>query len=215
RRLTRRAGEPPGPPPVEMADAVRQRLCILNGAPLVRIAPVPPVYLPETALLTATATDDGPTLVYRWRLASGPGAVAFDRPDTAVTRAAFGQGGTYVLEVAVSDGQYVATAQVSVVVHGPGSVNAPPVVTATAATPLRLGGNLLEAVAGDEEWDAQDRPRGVTAAAGNWRRPPLGAPGVPAPFAGTTYLWVEGIQPHLTWRVDLTALERPDLYDIV
>jgi hypothetical protein len=87
------------------------------------------VVLPGTATLGVVAGDPDPdTLTYTWTVASGPGTVGFLPNGTALSdssTATFGQSGTYVLRVTVSDGEGGSTnSDVSVTVNpGAGDLN--------------------------------------------------------------------------------------------
>ena len=91
--------------------------------------------------LTAAFTDDGlptppgvPTFV--WSKVSGPGTAAFTPANSPQTTVTFDQGGAYVLRLAVSDGEFTATDELTVTVTG--SVTEPPVVTVVPGTTPQL-----------------------------------------------------------------------------
>lgn len=79
-----------------------------NAAPGVYAGPdvaVPGTITPVT--LAGVATDDGKPfgpLAIQWRMLTGPGAVNFANANSAATTATFDQPGTYLLELAASDG---------------------------------------------------------------------------------------------------------------
>jgi len=83
------------------------------------------VVLPGSTCLSGRAKDDGKpnhTLALRWAKRSGPGEVTFANPAEAVTTAAFGAPGEYVLDLTADDGELKASDALSVTV-----VAAPPV----------------------------------------------------------------------------------------
>ena len=59
----------------------------------------------------------GGTLVARWRMLSGPGAVAFSAPDEPRTLASFGAPGRYELELWAGDGELEGSNRVAVTVE--------------------------------------------------------------------------------------------------
>ena len=67
-----------------------------------------------------------------WGIVSGPGAVTFTAPTSAVTDASFSLAGTYVLRLTGSDGELSASDQVTVVVQ-------PNVTSFTIDVPIRTG----------------------------------------------------------------------------
>ncbi|HEY4188613.1 MAG TPA: hypothetical protein VGP07_26320 [Polyangia bacterium] len=92
------------------------------------------ITLPASAMLNASASDDGlpdpPGVVTTtWSKVSGPGSVTFANPGLPVTRASFSAAGSYVLRLRASDGALVATDEVTVVVKT-APVNSAPVVNA-------------------------------------------------------------------------------------
>jgi len=115
-----------------------------NKPPSLTVDDVPAVAFPETATLTAMATDDGLPKPYRrapsnpdrdsqprrprgvdikWSEYRGPGKVIFDPPASAVlygepvklqTKVTFGAPGTYVLRATAFDGQLFSSHDVTV-----------------------------------------------------------------------------------------------------
>jgi RHS repeat-associated protein len=104
-----------------------------NQPPVVYAGPNQTTNLPApTVQLTGFVSDDGlpsNTLAMVWTLLSGPtnGTVTFSNSYQPVTTATFNTNGTYILQLAASDGQYTSTSAVVIVVliH-----NSPPVVYA-------------------------------------------------------------------------------------
>jgi hypothetical protein len=119
-----------------------------NKAPVVTVGPVQTVTLPNAAMLTATATDDGLPKPYRransnpdrdsqpkrpigvqikWTQYRGPGKVTFSPDASAVvhgepihltSQATFSGPGTYVLRVTANDGQLYSSRDVTITVVG-------------------------------------------------------------------------------------------------
>lgn len=105
---------------------------IANQAPVVNAGSAQTAYWPYAATLSGSATDDGlpnppAALTYTWSKISGNGNVVFANPNAAGTTATFGAPGTYVLQLAASDGDLTGTATVAVNVV----IDYGPVVTTT------------------------------------------------------------------------------------
>jgi len=92
-----------------------------SGAPLVSVGSDQTVTLPQQAVLTAQVKDTQPDSI-AWTKASGPGAVAFDTPNSATTSAHFSQAGVYVLRLTATNVQASASANVTVTAVTAGSV---------------------------------------------------------------------------------------------
>ena len=92
----------------------------LNLAPVVNAGPDQTIALPINQVsLTGTATDDGlPGLgiTTTWSKVSGPGTVTFGDPGILATTATFSLQGTYVLQLAASDGLLSSSDTMSVTV---------------------------------------------------------------------------------------------------
>ena len=123
-----------------------------NKPPALMIQPVQPVTLPNAAVLTASATDDGLPKPYRrapsnpdrdaqprrprgvqitWIYYRGPGAVTFAPNASAIvygeavaltTKATFSTPGTYMLRATANDGQLYTSHDVTVSVNSTSSV---------------------------------------------------------------------------------------------
>ncbi len=80
-----------------------------NQAPVVNAGPDTTVILPGEAFLRGTVADDGlpapAALSIQWTAVVAPFAVAFDDPQSPVTRATFGGTGVYRLELMAGDGE--------------------------------------------------------------------------------------------------------------
>ncbi len=120
-----------------------------NQPPTVHAGPNQTISLPtDTAILNGSAADDGlpvaSNLSSVWTTISGPGIVSFDNSTSTVTTAQFGATGTYVLRLSASDGEYVATDDVTVTLTPP---NQSPVANAGVdqatllSQPVQLNGD--------------------------------------------------------------------------
>jgi hypothetical protein len=131
---------PPPPvvvvPPVVVPPVVVIPPTQTNQPPTITLAPALSVTLPAAAQLQATATDDGlpnGTLTYKWTVITGMG-LAFGNPEALSTQVAFINPGTYLLRLAVSDGQITAIRDVTITVKPPAPADAPPTVKITNPT---------------------------------------------------------------------------------
>lgn len=118
-----------------------------NKAPSVTVGPVSAITLPNTATLTASATDDGLPKPYRrapsnpdrdsqprrargvqikWIQYRGPGKVVFSpesspviygQPVTLTSKVSFSAPGTYVLRAIANDSQLFTTGEITVTVN--------------------------------------------------------------------------------------------------
>ena len=90
-----------------------------NQAPYVNAGPNQTISLPAAAQLNGLAVDDGlpnGTLTISWSVVSGPGTVTFASASSPVTTASFSMAGTYVLQLAADDSQYLSTSNVTITV---------------------------------------------------------------------------------------------------
>jgi RHS repeat-associated protein len=106
----------------------------VNKPPVVSAGPNQSIALPNaTVTLSGSATDDGlpvgSTLTVAWSEVSGPAAVTFSAPASAVTQATFTVAGTYDLRLSANDTQYTSTSDVMVTVTA-APQNQPPTVFA-------------------------------------------------------------------------------------
>jgi hypothetical protein len=93
-----------------------------NQPPVVDAGPNQTIVLPASASLAGTASDDGlpnppASLTYAWNRVSGPGTVLFANQAVLSTTAVFSQSGTYVLRLAVFDGQLTTTDDITISVQ--------------------------------------------------------------------------------------------------
>ncbi len=105
----------------------------------------------DAAALNGVVFDDGlPSnkVSIAWSKLSGPGAVSFNSPTSAVTSATFSAGGTYILRLTANDGEFSSYADLTVSVSS--ITNQPPVVSAgadqsvVAGFPARLDGAVSD-----------------------------------------------------------------------
>jgi RHS repeat-associated protein len=89
-----------------------------NAAPTAFAGSDQTMTLPDAAKLVGTACDDGfprgNAFALSWSEVSGPGEVAFSRPNSAVTDATFTLPGEYVLRLTASDGQHSVSDELTV-----------------------------------------------------------------------------------------------------
>ena len=133
--------------------ATSNRVPVITSGP--QAAPNP-VALPATTTVSVTASDaDGDALTYAWSKSAGPGTVSFTNAAAASTTAAFSAGGSYTLQVTVSDGRATISGSVSVTVL-PG--NRAPVISSgpqAAPNPVTLPATATVSVtASDADGDA-------------------------------------------------------------
>jgi hypothetical protein len=92
-----------------------------NTAPVVNAGADQTITLPATASLSATVTDDGlpapAALTYAWTKVSGPGTVTFSAPTAKISTATFSAAGTYVLQLAASDGALTTNDTLTITVN--------------------------------------------------------------------------------------------------
>ena len=91
----------------------------VNQAPVVSAGSNQTVFMPGSANLSATVTDDGlPSnrVTVTWSKGSGPGTVTFGNSTSLVTTASFSTAGTYALRLTASDGLRQSTGTVSIAV---------------------------------------------------------------------------------------------------
>jgi RHS repeat-associated protein len=110
--------------------------------PVVSAGPNQTITLPVNSVtLNGSATDNGIPLTFAWSVVSGPGAVTFNNPGSAVTTATFGSAGTYVLQLTASNSQNSASATTTVTVNPQAYV--PPIVNAGPSQTITLPTNTV------------------------------------------------------------------------
>ena len=109
------------------------------------------VTLPDVAKLSGTACDDGfprgAALSLTWSKVSGPGDVAFTKPNSPVTDASFTVAGEYVLRLTSSDSEHSASDEVTITVlpaNAAPIVNAGPNQTITLPNTASLNGTVAD-----------------------------------------------------------------------
>jgi len=124
-----------------------------NQPPTVNPGPNQTISLPtDTVTMNGVVTDDGlpagSTLAINWTKVSGPGALTFGSPNSAVTTAQFSAIGSYVLRLSASDGAYLVSHDVGVILS---AQNFAPTVNAGAdqTTILSAGAQLNGSVSDD------------------------------------------------------------------
>jgi len=100
-----------------------------NKPPVVSAGPDQTVILGNPATLSGSVSDDKlpkpPRLTSGWTFVSGPGAVTFTNPNSAMTQASFTMAGQYVLRLRGFDGEMATVDDVMVTVNKP-PVEPPP-----------------------------------------------------------------------------------------
>ena len=109
------------------------------------------VTLPDLATLSGTGCDDGfprgANLALNWSKVSGPGDVAFTKPNSPVTEASFTAPGEYVLRITTNDSEHSASDDVIVTVlpaNAAPIVNAGPNQTITLPNTAQLSGTVAD-----------------------------------------------------------------------
>ncbi len=114
----------------------------MNLPPSVGAGPDQSVFLPATAALDGTVSDDGQpdppaAVTTSWSQVSGPGSVTFADATAVDTTASLPVEGTYVLRLTASDGEFTASDEVTVTAMAAGS-------TQVLEVPIRLGADDAE-----------------------------------------------------------------------
>src|SRR6185369_5740547 len=120
---------------------------VANVGPTVTAGNDQTVTMPDPAKLSGISCDDGfprgSALALSWSKVSGPGDVAFTKPNSPVTDATFTLPGAYVLRLTATDSEQTASDDVSVTVLPPNQapiVNAGPNQTITLPNSAALIG---------------------------------------------------------------------------
>ncbi|HKG80759.1 MAG TPA: RHS repeat-associated core domain-containing protein [Pyrinomonadaceae bacterium] len=104
---------------------------VANEPPTVSAGNDSTITLPDVAKLSGISCDDGfprgSSLALSWSKVSGPGDVAFTKPNSPLTDASFTVAGTYVLRLTASDSEHSVSADVTVTAL---PANAAPIVNA-------------------------------------------------------------------------------------
>ncbi|HEX6284928.1 MAG TPA: Ig-like domain-containing protein, partial [Pyrinomonadaceae bacterium] len=122
-----------------------------NEAPTVSAGGDQTVTLPDVAKLSGVSCDDGfprgSSLALTWSMVSGPGAVAFTKPNSPVTDASFTVAGTYVLRFTATDSEHSVSDEVTVTAlpaNAAPIVNAGPNQTVTLPNTVNLNGTVAD-----------------------------------------------------------------------
>ncbi len=125
-----------------------------NTAPVVNAGPDQTITLPAAANLSGTVTDDGlpnppGAVTSTWSKVSGPGTVTFGNASAKATTATFSTAGSYVLQLAASDGALSASDTITVTVNAAATnqaptVNAGPDLTITLPATATLNGTASD-----------------------------------------------------------------------
>jgi RHS repeat-associated protein len=122
-----------------------------NAAPAAFAGPDQTTTLPDAARLSGAACDDGfprgNAFALSWSKVSGPGAVAFNRPNSTLTDATFTVAGEYVLRLTASDGEHSVSDEVTVTALPANMapiVNAGPDQTVTLPNTVALNGTVSD-----------------------------------------------------------------------
>jgi RHS repeat-associated protein len=123
----------------------------LNTAPTAFAGADQTVTLPDAAKLSGAACDDGfprgTALAISWTKVSGPGDVAFTRPNATLTDATFTLAGEYVLRLTANDSEHTASDEVTITVLPANMapiVNAGPNQTITLPNTANLNGTASD-----------------------------------------------------------------------
>ncbi len=129
-----------------------------NQPPTVSAGPDQTITLPDSASLSATASDDGipegSAVAIVWSKVSGPGIVLFSSSSEPTTSASFSEAGKYVLRATASDTALSKSDDVTITVQ-PNPVNLPPIVNAGPDQVITLPAQAgLSGTAGDDKQPA-------------------------------------------------------------
>ncbi|HEY9284585.1 MAG TPA: RHS repeat-associated core domain-containing protein [Pyrinomonadaceae bacterium] len=132
---------------------------VINQPPIVDAGPEQTVALPNHAVMSGAASDDGlpqgSSLTFQWGKVSGPGSVTFSNPNITAPHVTFGEAGAYVLQLQAGDAQLASTDTVVVNVTAD---NQAPTVNAGADQIVAFGSSAaLSGAAADD-----GRPAGST-----------------------------------------------------
>lgn len=98
--------------------------------PVVSAGPNQTITLPtNTVTLNGSATSSNGPVTFAWSEVSGPAAVTFSNPNSAVTQASFTTAGSYVLQLSANDTKFIVTATTAVIVNPAPPPPPPPTVS--------------------------------------------------------------------------------------
>lgn len=124
---------------------------VANEAPTASAGGDQTVTLPDVAKLTGISCDDGfprgAALAVSWSKVSGPGDVAFTKPNSPVTDASFTVAGEYVLRFTANDSEHTVSDEVTVTALPANQapiVNAGPNLSVTLPNTVTLNGTVAD-----------------------------------------------------------------------
>ena len=124
---------------------------VANEPPSVAAGNDQTITLPDVAKLSGVSCDDGfprgSSLALTWSKVSGPGDVAFTKPNSPRTDASFTVAGTYVLRLTASDSEHTVSDEVTVTAlpaNAAPIVNAGPNQTITLPNTASLNGTVAD-----------------------------------------------------------------------
>ena len=113
----------------ELRQRIRNLATLTASGPLmVNAGADQTITLPNTAMLTGTATGGGPLVALAWTKVSGPGSVVFGNASAVATNAIFALNGVYVLRLTAMDALTTVMDDVQVTVNADPAT--PPVLSA-------------------------------------------------------------------------------------
>jgi hypothetical protein len=169
-----------------------------NQAPTVNVGNDQTITLPNTASLTATASDDGlpnppSTLTYSWSKVSGSGNVTFSAPNALTTTVTFSVAGTYVLRLTASDSVLSVSDDLQILVNAQNTV---PIVNAGVDQTLTVpyGPNLI-LNSGNEGQIINSAPQHWTNISfySDWTKPQAGTSPYPSAVEGSSFFFAPRI----------------------
>ncbi len=197
------------------SDDVVINLLPPNHAPVVNAGDDQAITLPaNTVSLHATAIDDGQppgsNLAILWSVLSAPAAVTFASANALNTTASFSEPGTYVLRLAASDSQLIATDDLVVVVNASLTPNQPPGAAAGPDQTIALHGNLIVNSSAEQLLVNNELPGWNEVQGSNWTQATINSgDNFPEAQRGNSYFFAnEAAQAELRQDVDVSAFSK-------
>src|SRR5258705_3994185 len=195
-----------------VSDDVVINLLPPNQAPVVNAGDDQTITLPANIVsLRGLATDDGQPpgsmLAVSWSVLSGPAAVTIASANALNTTASFNEAGTYVLRLAASDSQLIATDDVVVVVNANVSPNQPPNASAGPDQTIALHSNLIVNSSGEQPLVNGEIPGWTEVQGVDWTKAKINdGDSFPEAHRGNAYFFAnEALQAELRQDVDVSA----------
>src|SRR6185437_16183757 len=186
-----------------------------NHAPVVSAGDDQAITLPaNTVSLHGAATDDGQppgsALVISWSVLSGPAAVTIASANTLNTTVSFSEPGTYVLRLAASDSQLIATDDLFVVVNPSLTPNQPPGAAAGPDQTIALHDNLIVNSSAEQLLVDGKLPGWTEVQGPNWTQATINSgDNFPEAQRGSSYFFAsEAAQAELRQDVDVSAFSK-------